>query len=179
MMRIIAGRLGGRTFDSPSGHKTHPMSEKARGALFNALGDINGLTVLDAFAGSGGLSFEAASRGAKHAVAIDSDRNAQRTIGENTTKLHLAQQVKLVKASASAWLSTTEQSFDIVLCDPPYDHTQPRLLTDLAGRVKPSGLLVVSLPPGYVLDLPNDLELLTSKQYGDATLRFYRRTNRD
>ncbi|MCB6771180.1 RsmD family RNA methyltransferase, partial [Veillonella atypica] len=49
-MRIIAGQLGGRTFDAPRGHRTHPMGDKIRGALFNILGDISGLTVFDAFA---------------------------------------------------------------------------------------------------------------------------------
>jgi 16S rRNA (guanine966-N2)-methyltransferase len=72
-VRIIAGSLKGRTFSEPHGHRTHPMSEKVRGALFNALGDIEGLTFLDAFAGSGALSFEAASRGAKSVIAIDKD----------------------------------------------------------------------------------------------------------
>lgn len=174
-MRVIAGRLGGLTFDSPSGHKTHPMSEKVRGALFNALGDISGLTILDAFAGSGALSIEAISRGADQAVAIDSDRNAQRVIDENTKVLGISDQVKLIRASAVAWLSTTEQSFDVVLCDPPYDHVQRQLLADLAGRVKPGGLLVLSLPPERPPSMPADLELLTSKQHGDAILHFYRR----
>ena len=70
-MRVIAGRLGGRNFDSPKTQRTHPMSDKVRGALFNALGDLGGLTVLDAFAGSGACSLEAASRGATEVLAID------------------------------------------------------------------------------------------------------------
>ncbi|MBX4199607.1 RsmD family RNA methyltransferase, partial [Candidatus Saccharibacteria bacterium] len=52
-MRIISGQLKGRNFASPRGHKTHPMSDKMRGALFNILGDIEGLSFLDAFSGSG------------------------------------------------------------------------------------------------------------------------------
>ena len=72
-MRIIAGYLGGRQFNSPRSNRTHPMSDKARGGLFNALGDISGLTVLDAFAGSGALSFEAISRGAESVIAVDID----------------------------------------------------------------------------------------------------------
>jgi 16S rRNA (guanine966-N2)-methyltransferase len=75
-MRVIAGFLGGRNFDSPGGHRTHPMSDKVRGAVFGVLGDIKGLSVLDAFAGSGALSIEAVSRGAKYAVAIDVDKRA-------------------------------------------------------------------------------------------------------
>jgi 16S rRNA (guanine(966)-N(2))-methyltransferase RsmD len=76
-MRIIAGTLGGRTFESPHGRRTHPMSDKVRGSLFNTLGDIDGLTILDAFAGSGALAFEAISRGAEHVLAIEIDNRAQ------------------------------------------------------------------------------------------------------
>lgn len=61
-MRIISGIYGGRTIQSPSGHKTHPMSEKMRGAIFNALGDIKGLSFLDAYGGSGAVALEAISR---------------------------------------------------------------------------------------------------------------------
>src|SRR5258708_5562120 len=110
-MRIIAGNLKGRVFGSPHGHRTHPMSENIRGALFNALGELGGLNVLDAFAGSGALGFEALSRGAKSAVLVEADRLAQKTIAENIQTLGLETRAKLVKASASAWLSTTDETF--------------------------------------------------------------------
>ena len=174
-MRIIAGRLGGRNFASPRGHRTHPMSDKIRGALFNALGDIDGLSVLDAFAGSGALSYEAISRGAASALAIDSDQSAQQAIAGNVASLGLSNQIKLIKASATAWLSTTDENFDIVLCDPPYDDPQLKLLERLAERTKPNGLAVFSLPPSVKLDLSDSYELLQTKDYGDARLVFYRR----
>jgi 16S rRNA (guanine966-N2)-methyltransferase len=172
-MRIIAGSLGGCHFDSPNGHRTHPMSDKIRGALFNALGDIDGLTVLDAFAGSGALSFEAISRGATRATAIDNDRNAVKTLRENVTNLGL-QQVKIISAAAGAWLTTTDETFDIVLADPPYDNVQPQLLKRLSERA--TNLFVASLPPKAELELGEEFELITSKNYGDAQLVFYRRT---
>lgn len=174
-MRIIAGRLGGRHFDSPSGHRTHPMSDKVRGALFNALGEIDGLTVLDAFAGSGALGLEAVSRGAGRVTLIDSDRAAQQTIAGNIDKLGAAARAKLVRAAAGAWLSTTDQDFDVVLCDPPYDKPQLELLTRLAARAKPGGIIVFSLPPQTELSLSGEYQLLSRKDYGDATLSFYRR----
>lgn len=174
-MRVIAGRLGGRSFSSPPGHKTHPMSDKMRGALFNVLGDINGLSVLDTFAGSGALSLEAISRGAKQAVAVDADKSAQKTIADNVAALKLDKQVQVIRAKVSAWLSTTDESFDIVLCDPPYDEVKPQLLEELANRSKQDGIVVLSLPPDACITLPDRYELLTRKDYGDASLRFYRK----
>lgn len=174
-MRIIAGSIGGRNFDSPNGHRTHPMSDKMRGALFNALGDISGLTVLDAFAGSGALSFEAISRGAKHATAIDNDRNAQQAVSRNIKTLQLNKHVKLVQAAAGAWMTTTDERFDLVLLDPPYDHLQLSLLTDLMERTAVGGLTVLSLPPGFDVEATHDYERVLAKNYGDSQLVFYRR----
>jgi 16S rRNA (guanine966-N2)-methyltransferase len=174
-MRIIAGRLGGRNFQSPRGHKTHPMSDKGRGALFNALGDIAGLTVLDAFAGSGALSYEAVSRGAAQALAIERDRTAQQAIETNIKKLGLQGQVKLVNASANAWLSTTDKHFDLVLLDPPFEDLQINLLSKLAERTKPGGVVVFSLPPAAKIELKADYQRLSAKSYGDNQLVFYRR----
>src|SRR5579883_2683533 len=102
-MRIVAGTLGGRQFEAPKGHRTHPMSDKVRGALFNMLGDISGLTVFDAFAGSGALSFEAISRGAKSAVAVDIDKSAHKTILKNAKQLGVPAQLKAIRANASGW----------------------------------------------------------------------------
>lgn len=174
-MRIIAGQLGGRQFDSPKGFKTHPMSDKARGALFNVLGDIQGLTVLDAFAGSGALSFEAISRGASSAVVIDNDRAAQKVIANNVHALGLRGQVKLIAASTGAWLQTSnpEEMFDIILCDPPYTDLQPGLLMRLIVRLAPEGVFVLSWPGGRALPEFPGLRQLDSKNYGDITLTFY------
>lgn len=174
-MRVIAGSLGGRQFDSPGSFKTHPMSDKMRGALFNILGDIEGLSILDCFAGSGALSFEAISRGAAHAVAIDNDRAAQKTIQANCKALGLVKSVKLIAASANAWLKTNpEAQFDIVLCDPPYTDLQPNLINRLAGTVKPGGLLVLSWPNGQEPPELSGLALLNRRSYGDGSLIFYR-----
>ena len=175
-MRIIAGRLGGRSFESPHGHRTHPMSDKIRGALFNTLGDITGLTVLDAFAGSGALSFEAVSRGAKSALAIESDRLAQRTISENISALGVKGAVKLIQASANAWLDTNaDATFDLVLLDPPYDNVQLSLLQRLTSAVKPDGLLALSWPGDMSPPSFAGFEQIAQRAYGDAQLIYYRR----
>lgn len=174
-MRVIAGELGGRIFDSPHSHRTHPMSDRVRGGLFNTLGDIVGLSVLDAFAGSGALSFEAVSRGASSALAIESDRTAQIQIEANIKALNIKGRVKLIRSSSNAWLSTTPNAmFDIILCDPPYDDLQQSLLSRLAERIKPDGLLVLSWPTGVEAPSFNHCEIVVERNYGDAQLYFYR-----
>lgn len=175
-MRIIAGTLGGRQFDSPKSFKTHPMSDKARGALFNILGDIEGLTVLDAFAGSGALSFEAVSRGAAMAVAIDNDRAAQKVIESNIKTLGLGEKIRLIKASANAWAQTNAAAdFDLVLCDPPYNDLQLNLLQRLAGHLKDDGVFVLSWPGGETPPSLDTLRQIEHRNYGDASLVFYQR----
>jgi 16S rRNA (guanine966-N2)-methyltransferase len=141
------------------------------------LGDLDDLTVLDAFAGSGALGFEAVSRGAKHVILIDNERVAQKTIADNIQSLHISNSVKLIKASANAWLSTNEDAtFNIVVCDPPYDNLQLSLLSRLAEHVANQGIMVVSLPPKAAFELsPDKFVLEVSKDYGDARLVFYRR----
>lgn len=175
-MRIIAGRLGGRVFLSPRGHRTHPMSDKGRGALFNALGDIEGLSVLDAFAGTGALGFEAISRGAAQVTAIERDLGAQKAIAANIDSLGLTAEIKLVKANAAGWLKTSDATFDLVLLDPPFDDLQPALLARLAGRTRAGGTAVFSLPPIAQIELPAEFRYLTAKEYGDNKLVFYRKT---
>ena len=177
-MRIIAGKLGGRIFESPHGHRTHPMSEKIRGAIFNALGDIENLTVLDVFAGSGALSFEALSRGAVYAEAIDADKSAAAIISKNAAALGLENQIKVTCIYADSWSTRHKiNMFDIVFLDPPFTHVEPETAEKLALHTKPGGIAVFSLPPKTRIVLSeNQFSLLRSKDYNDATLAFYRRT---
>lgn len=176
-MRIIAGRLKSRQFDAPPGQKTHPMSEKMRGALFSALGDIEGLNVLDVFAGSGALGFEAVSRGAASAVSVESDKKAQRVIKQNIQKLGLTNEIRLIAANASSWSkNNSEAEFDIVILDPPYGNAKGRVLESIAGHARVGGIAVFSLPPGFRLGLPaSAFRHLITKPYNDSQLVFYRR----
>lgn len=176
-MRVISGSLKGRQFDSPGGHRTHPMSEKMRGAMFNILGDVSGLTVFDPFAGSGALSFEAISRGATRALLTDSDLNAQTTIEANLKELGLKADVKLVKANAAGWSKNNpKEQFDLMLCDPPYDHLQEDLLEKLERHLHDSGTLVLSWPSDIELPRFKSLQIVAQKGYGDAQLVFYQKT---
>ena len=90
-VRLIAGKFGGRTIEGSGTNRTHPMGERIRGSLFNIIGsEIEGATVLDAFAGSGSLGLEALSRGAKHATFVERDRVAQNVITNNMKTLGIS-----------------------------------------------------------------------------------------
>lgn len=175
-MRIIAGDLGGRHFESPRSRRTHPMADKVRGGLFNALGDIHGLTVLDAFAGSGALSYEAISRGASHVTAIDLDNDAFKTIVANVEQLGLQEKITVLRKNINGWSrNNVDKKFDIVLADPPYNDINPDYLQKLAVQVKPGGLLVISWPGKEPIRPFEGVEPVSNKTYGDAQLVFYRR----
>lgn len=173
-MRIISGSLKGRSFDSPAGHRTHPMSEKARGAIFNILGDIEGLTLWDAFAGSGAIGFEAVSRGAKSVLLTDISKSAHTAMKRNVEVLNIENQVKVTRANASGWSDNNPSAkFNIIVCDPPHDDLQPAILAKLTRHIKNGGIYVLSVPPNADVELPG-LELVASKDYGDLVLRFHK-----
>lgn len=175
-MRVISGKLGHLTFDQPHGHRTHPMSEKVRGALFNALGDIEGLTVLDAFAGSGALSFEAISRGAKYATAIDIDKKAADIIKKNTADLGVQNNVSVVRANAGGWSDNNpDKLFDIVFSAPPYDALQQNLIKKITKHVERGGLYILDWPGKMKSPSFDNMQKVLEKNYGDAQLVFYRR----
>jgi 16S rRNA G966 N2-methylase RsmD len=111
-------------------------------------------------------------------VAIDTDKSAQKTIDSNAKTLKLGREFKLIQASAGGWLNTSSDKvlFDIVLCDPPYQDLQPNLISRLAERVKPTGLLVLSWPGKQP---PPELEgftIVRHKNYGDIQLVFFEHT---
>jgi 16S rRNA (guanine966-N2)-methyltransferase len=176
-MRIISGKYGGRHIESPKGHRTHPMADRVRGGLFNALGDIDGLTVFDAFAGSGALSFEALSRGAKNVLATDVDKNAHNTMLKNAEALGLGKEFKAIRANASGWSDNNpDKTFDLLFIAPPYDNLQPSLLSKLTKHAKAGSLYVLDWPGDMVPPTLDSLELLKQLNYGDAQLAFYRKT---
>ena len=152
------------------------MSDKVRGALFNALGELDGLTVLDAFAGSGACSIEAVSRGAVKVLAIDIDPEAVKTIAQNVRDLKLESEITVRRKNISGWSRNNQQEqFNIVLADPPYDDIRPDLLERLTAHVASGGLFVLSWPGGEAVRGFPGLDVVSHKTYGDAQLVFYRK----
>ena len=177
-MRVITGSLKGRIFEAPRGHRTHPMGDKIRGALFGVLGDIKGLTVLDAFSGSGALAIEAISRGAESVVAIEIDKEAYQTIVANVENLKLKDKIIVMRKNIGGWSRNNQhKKFDLVLADPPYDDINPTILVKLIGQVNPGGLFVLSWPGSEPIRAFDSLEVVADKQYGDAQLVFYRKNS--
>ena len=184
-MRIVAGYLGGRNIESPRNNSTHPMSEKMRGALFNALGDINGLSVFDPFAGTGACSFEAISRNAKNALLIEANTDSFKTIMINAKALAVTDKIVAKRGNCAGWSSNNkDQQFDLVIADPPYKpkDLDLHLAFKLSKHVVDGGLFVLSAPASQqeTVTLRSkkhpELSLLSHKKYGDGSLYFYRKT---
>ncbi len=176
-MRIIAGRLRGRIFESPDTGNTHPMGEKPRGAIFNALGDIEGLHILDAYAGSGALGFEAMSRGAKRVIAVELDKQAYKTLVNNIFNLGLEDSINASLSSMRAWSNKNhELMIDIAICDPPYDAVLALEIERLVRHIKKNGLLVLSWPSKLEAPFMPGCSIINEKEYAGARIIFYRKS---
>lgn len=176
-LRVIAGELGGRIFDSPDTTTTHPMGERIKGALFNMLGnDVVGKTVFEPFAGSGALSFEAISRGAKSALLLEKEKRAQGAIERNIKALGLSQKATLVKANCRMWSENNpDAQFDLLLVDPPFHDMQLSTVTLLIRHLKANGLMVLSYQGRGAAPTVNGVVVVDTRLYGDAALAFYRK----
>ncbi len=174
-VRLIAGEFGGRFIDCPDTSRTHPMGERIRSSLFNILGDVSGMQVLDAFAGSGAVGLEALSRGAAMVTFVEKDRIAQKVIGQNIELLGVADRSKLIKASVSSWSETADsQLYDLIVADPPYHDLQLSTVAKLVRYLKPQGLMVLSQPGRESVPTVNGVVVVDNRSYGDAALAFYR-----
>jgi 16S rRNA (guanine966-N2)-methyltransferase len=176
--RIIAGAAGGRRLETPKGADTRPTSERVREALFGALdarGAVDGAVVLDLFAGSGALGLEAASRGAREVVLVDSAREAVAVARRNAAALGLAG-IRVVQAPVLRWLAGPDvPTADLVLLDPPYgldDEALAAILGAVDAVPPASGALVVAERGGRSPEpaWPGGWEPQGARRYGDTVL---------
>jgi 16S rRNA (guanine966-N2)-methyltransferase len=125
-MRVIGGRSRGRRLVAKLPKTVRPTTDRVRESIFDilgSLGGVEGLHVVDLYCGSGALGLEALSRGAASATFVDLDPAALAAVRQNLTAVGLADEpATLVRASLPGWLATVaDRSFDLALCDPPYD----------------------------------------------------------
>lgn len=175
-MRIIAGSARGRTFAAPEGRSTRPTLDRVREAMFGMVQfDVENASVLDLFAGSGGLGLEALSRGAKSVVFCDSDRSVCRLVESNLSDLGFQAEVHCSDCFALlARLAAEKRRFSLVLLDPPYESgLYEPVIRDLANKkLLADGCLILAehnVRNRLEIDLPG---LRTGKphRYGDVAV---------
>lgn len=176
-MRIIAGSFGGQPLQAPRGHRTHPMSEKMRGAIFAMLGDISDLNVLDAFAGSGAVGLEALSREAAQVTFVENNQSAIATIKANIKHFAVKSRAELVTMNIKTWASRPAGMFDIIIVDPPYDDLQEPAVRSLAAFLADEGVFVLSWPGGSPAPELTEFMRVAQKNYGDSQLIMYKKNH--
>jgi 16S rRNA (guanine966-N2)-methyltransferase len=175
--RIVAGVAGGRRLVVPKGRTTRPTAERVREALFSSLessrGSLAGARVLDLYAGSGAVGFEAASRGAAQVVLVERAATALAALRANAAALGLAG-IEIQASDVVSWLAVpADEPFDVVYVDPPYAADPDPVIAAVVsgGWLAPGGTVVVErdgrgAPPTW----PQGLAGTHSRRYGDSTL---------
>ena len=144
-MRVITGKARGRKLITLEGEDVvRPTSDKVKEAMFSIVHfELDGATVLDAFAGSGQLGIEALSRGAAKAYFIDENKAAFETVKENLKLTKLFDDAVVLNADAFTYMRNTQEKFDIVFLDPPYRKELVANALPVAARCCKPGALVV------------------------------------
>ena len=177
-MKIVSGIYGGRPLKTLEGKTTRPTSDKVRGAVFNMIGPyFEGGRVLDLYAGSGGLSIEAVSRGMSSAVLVERERKAQAVIAENINMTKEISKFQLLKMEADRALEQVGGTFDLVFLDPPYAKEQ--IVADIekmAERNLFSQEIMVVCETDKSVELPEEIACLgiwKEKIYGISKVTVY------
>jgi 16S rRNA (guanine966-N2)-methyltransferase len=198
MIRVVAGKAGGRKLSVPRGVKVRPTADRVREALFSSLGPrVASARVLDLFAGAGALGLEALSRGADFAVFVEIDKSVRAELEKNIADLGFASKAGVIPGDALkaiSLLKNTKEAFDLVFLDPPYAGTllsKSIIAVCDASLMAPGGLIIAehsksqTLPDlfpslcqgeagrGSTPDKHGGLQKVVTKSYGDTGLTFF------
>ena len=184
MMRVVGGKFKGLHLASPADQSTRPTSDRVREAMFNILAhgiaglELEGARVLDLFAGTGALGFEALSRGGRFCQFVDESAEARGLVRTNADKFGVIGQCKIWRRDATdLGLCAPLPKFDLVFCDPPYGlGLGGKALASLVqGQWLNAGAIVV-LEENDKAEIPDvaGLTLIDDRSYGETKVRFYR-----
>ena len=173
MLKIITGIAKGRKLETLTGDATRPSSQRIKEALFSAIQfDIENRRVLDLFAGSGQLGFEALSRGAESVTFVDSERDAMEIVKRNARDLDFFDKAKYSVADYRNYIrkAAGRDKFDLVFIDPPY---AMECCVDSAMRLRDAELII----PGAILVLESGTEEISENDPRLSGFEFVKSTS--
>lgn len=190
-LTITSGLIKGVKLKSPANSRTHPMGSREKMALFNMLQPhLENAAVLDLYAGSGALGFEALSRGARTVEFVENYPAAIAAIKQNLQIVSAAlaknsaldrvndgTNLVLREVDVAKYLQdqTAVSTFDVIIADPPYDDFQVEALAHVAQRLQINGTFAISYPAKKFPEAPviPHLRLLKFRQYAAAGIGLY------
>ena len=183
-MRVVGGQFRGRALATPGDDRTRPTSDRVREAVFNILAHgvpdlaLEGVRVLDLFAGTGALGVEALSRGAAYCLFVEEDAQARGAIRRNVETFGLSGITKIFRRDATALGSAENRgTFGLVFVDPPYGKgLGERALAAAAagGWLGPGAVAVMEERKDSAIALPVDFTAIDRRSWGDTQVLFTR-----
>jgi len=183
-MRIVGGRFKGHGLSSPKGDGTRPTSDRVRESIFNILAHgiagftLEGTRIMDLFAGTGALGFEALSRGARFCQFVDESVDARGVIRNNADALGVIGQCKIWRRDATKLGPCAPQTpFNLIFADPPYGKglgEQALASVMDGGWLAPGGVVVLEEAEKVAVGNVAGLAPVDTRIYGDTQVRFYR-----
>ncbi len=181
-MRIVGGKLKGRSLNTPRSDATRPTSDRVREAVFNILNHaiedftIENALVLDLFAGTGALGLEALSRDAKFSLFVEQSADARALIRRNVEDLGLVGAVKIFRRDATNLGDIKRfDPFSLIFLDPPYGYgigEKALLSAHRGGWIAEGAICVLEEKKSAEIDIPDGFEILDERIYGDTQIKF-------
>ena len=178
-MRIISGRWKGRFLIAPSNLPVRPTTDMAKEALFNILGnmfDIDSLTVIDLFAGTGNISYEFASRGAISVRSVDMERLCTKYIAQTAKTLEFDSVISTINMDVFKYITKKQMVADVIFADPPYSlpaEKYAQIVENVFANelLSEEGVLVVEHPKD--IDLSAFPQFTQMRKYGTVHFSFF------
>lgn len=180
-MRIITGSAKGTQLKAPTGLSTRPTTDRVKESMFGILGSlVEDACVFDIFSGTGNLSLEALSRGAREAIAVDKSANCGRIIRENGIKTRLDARLTVLKGDGIRYLEQYAHRgsrFDLIFADPPYDQgfvAKVIAAVENTEVLSADGVLIVEHTKKEMIDEDSlaKIEIRRQERYGETMVSF-------
>jgi 16S rRNA (guanine966-N2)-methyltransferase len=178
-MRIISGEFRGRRLQMLRDDSIRPATDRVKGSIFNMLQNrlslINAL-VLDLFAGSGNLSFEALSRGASEVVLVETGRAAIELMRANAEALGCEERCTILQEDALHYIEHCREKYDLIFADPPYRYEEVTEIPGLIfkhGLLKKEGFLIIEHSKHTIFAESPDYTLSVCKEFGNTRVSFF------
>ncbi len=178
-MRIISGKRRGHKLVGFEGDNIRPTTDRVKESVFNLISNyVPDSRVLDLFAGSGSLGFEALSRGAKFAVFVDKDKSAVDVVKKNASLLNFSEDIKILNMSYEDFFRSSDECFDLIFLDPPYNKgfIEP-VLADIVtnNRLADGGIILLESDDTDMHSDFDGLTVLKQRKYGRSYITVYQR----